>query len=656
MDEYRVRAGLFGTLILLVLVILGGRLAWLQLFDREAYASEATNNAVREILVRPARGAIYDRNGNLMVDNATTFSISITPRYFGRDPRDRKAYDTTEVRLLASLLEVPDSVVWNGLAKAIARNPDAPTPVFKEVPFAAFGRVQENHFRLPGVEWGEQQTRRYVTAARAAHVLGYIREINGPELERRYDDGYRRGDMMGITGVERNYEMYLRGKLGLEFRKVNARGLDIGALNGGANDSPPLSGYNVVLTLDAKLQAFAESLFVGKRGGVVALDPQTGEILSLVSAPDYDLTTFTQSVDRDTWRYLTESKVKPMYNRATQSMQPPGSTWKPFMALMALQEGTIDTTSIIRCGGGHPIGGGARFRCMHVDGPINVRTAITRSCNTFFFELMYRSDVNTFKRYASMFGFGERVLTDVAEQTPGLMPDSSYYNDRYGTGKWAVGYWLNLGIGQGDMGTTPFELARYMGIVATNGRKPVPHLIKELRHPETGEVVRPTLPATERVPIDSSHFEAVRRGMRGVMEAGTGRSLQIPGIPSGGKTGTAQAPGVGRKDNSVFVMFAPYDNPRIAIGIQVENAGFGATAAGPIASLMAEYYLTGRITAPERKARAQFVRTVQSQPLPADIPAPVRKPGNPSQGRETLNDDGVRVPGRPAVRNTNTRR
>lgn len=649
MEEYRIRAGIFASIILVVLAILGLRLGYMQLIDSDTYVREASNNAFREELIRPARGAIYDRHGALMVSNVPTYSVSLTPRYFPRAKGNRKQYDSTKVSLLARLLAVPDTTVWKRLAEAEARNPDAPTPSFNEVPLETVGRVMGEQYRFrigarEGVTVEEGQTRKYHTRARASHILGYVREIGQRELERRYDDGYRRRDLIGMTGIERNYEMYLRGKLGLEYRLVNARGLDIGAFKNGAEDSEAISGYDLRLSIDDRVQTFAESLFVGKRGGAVAIDPQTGEILALISKPDYDLSTFTRSVNREMWSYLNNSPAKPMFNRATQSMQPPGSTWKPFMALMALEEGDITPESNIYCGGGHPLGGGRRFRCMHRDGSINVMTAITRSCNTFFFELMNRTDVNTFSRYAHMFGFGERVLTDVAEQTPGLIPDSSYFDRSYGVGKWAVGYWLNLGIGQGDMGTTPFELARYTGIVAAAGKKPAPHLIRELRHRERGEIIRPTLPAPEQVPIKPEHFELVRQGMRGVMEAGTGRSLQIPGIPSGGKTGTAQA-GPGRKDNSVFIMFAPYDNPRIAIAVQVENAGFGATAAGPIASLMAELYLTGKI-APERGPLVARALAARSQELANDT-APPRTKGSP---RDTIpNRDGPPDQAEPAA-------
>lgn len=614
LEEYRGRVRIFVSVIVVLLTILGGRLAYMQLIDADAYTSESRNNAVREILVRPARGAIYDGKGLLMVDNRPTYTVQLTPRYFDKRPGGgRFDFDSSKVSLLASLLGVPDSTVWAKMGEAVRRNPDAPSPSFPETPFEAFGRVQENLFQLPGVTYEISQTRRYHTDARAAHVLGYIREIGPTVLERRYDDGYRRGDMMGVAGVERNYEMYLRGKLGTEWRLVNARGLDIGSHLDGVNDSDPISGYDLYLALDSDVQALAESLFVGKRGGAVAIDPRNGEIIAMVSHPDYDLDMFTRRLSREDLNYLNNSPEKPVFNRATQSMQPPGSTWKPFMSLMALQEGSINETSRISCGGGHPLGRGRFFRCMGVHGSIAVKEAIQRSCNTFFFELMHRTDVETFARYAHYFGFGQRQPTDVAEQTPGLIPDSSYFHRKFGN-HWNLS-WMNLGIGQGDMGTTPFELAQYMAVVANKGVRYPPHLIRELRHAETGEIIRPTLPAPFEVPIDDEYFDIVRDGMRLVMEAGTGRGVQIPGVSSGGKTGTAQAPG-GRKDNSVFVMFAPYDDPKIAIAVQVENAGYGSTAAAPIASLMAELYLTGQIL-PERQALVQRVRSVRSEALPA---------------------------------------
>ena len=625
MEDYRLRVRIFTSVILVVLAILGGRLMFMQLLDTEGYTDESRNNAIRERLVRPSRGAIFDRRNRLMVDNRPVYSIQITPRYFPRaEGGGRYDFDPGKVQLLARLLAVSDSTVWAKLDAAVRRNPDAPTDSFEEVPFESFGRVQEHLYQLPGVTYDIKQTRRYHTDAKASHALGYIREIDKDKLAIRYDDGYRRGDMLGITGVENKYEMYLRGKLGRSWELVNARGLNIGKYEDGRDDSAPLSGFDLHLSIDSRVQALAESLFVNKRGGAVALDPNTGEILALVSAPDYDLSMFTGRLTQATVDYVYRNPVKPLYNRATQSQQVPGSTWKPFMALMALNEGVITKDETVTCSGGHPLGGGRFFRCMHVHGRIASEEAIQRSCNTYFFEMMNRiagssprneervaEGVDTFARYAHYFGMGTRITSDVQDQSPGLIPDSTYFADKFGD-YWNLS-WMNLGIGQGDLGNTPLELALYTSAVANGGLRYSPHLIKEMRHPETGETVRPSLPAPFEIPIAAEHFETVRNGMRLVMEAGTGRGVQIPGVTSGGKTGTAQD-GRGRKDNSVFIMFAPYDNPQIAVAVQVENAGYGSTAAAPIASLMAEQYLNGGI-APERRALAERVRAVRSQEI-----------------------------------------
>ncbi|MFQ5572026.1 MAG: penicillin-binding transpeptidase domain-containing protein, partial [Rhodothermales bacterium] len=372
------------------------------------------------------------------------------------------------------------------------------------------------------------------------------------------------------------------------------------------------------------------SLFVGKRGAAVAIDPRTGGIIALVSKPDFDPAIFSKAVDQATWNYLNNSPEKPLYNRATMNLMPPGSTFKPFMALMALAEGLITLrgeNSTVFCNGGHPVGRGRFFRCLGVHGPQNVRNAIKNSCNTFFFEMARRADVNTLKKYAGLFGFGVNAPTDIAEQTPGLIPDSAYFNQL--DPNWDIGYSMNLGIGQGNMGVTPLQLARYIAAVANRGTLHAPHLVDYLRHPETGEIIRPDLPPPELIPIREEYFDVVRDGMRLVMEEGTGVLAQIPGIPSAGKTGTAQAPG-GMEDHSVFVLFAPFDDPQIAIAVQAENAGEGAQAAAPIASLMAELYLKGELPdSYEVRFRMNRALNARSQPLPSRrrSSAPAPRPG-----------------------------
>lgn len=605
MEDYRIRVRIFIGLILFLFLVLSLRLFQLQFIDADAYAGESRMNSIRENRVQPARGVVYDRAMRLLVDNEPSYAITLTPRHFRPE----------NIPLLADLLEVPDSVVAARLEQARRWSAFRPSRAFREVPFDIFSRVQENQYRLPGVWYEVEQMRRYVTSARAAHALGYIREITDSELATRRPLGYRPGDLIGKAGLERTYESYLRGRLGSEFKLVNIHGLEVKSYLDGADDTPPMSGYDVYMGLDSRVQALAESLFVNKRGAAVALDPRSGEIIAMVSKPDYDPAIFSETIDSETWSYLTTSKEKPMLNRATMAVFPPGSTWKPFMALLALDQGDITENTRISCPGYHPFGGPSLFRCLGVHGPIEIRTALQRSCNTFFFELMQRTDVNTFRHYGNQFGFGERAPTDIGEQSAALIPDSSYFNRMFPRG-WTAGYSINLGIGQGNMSVTPLQLARFTATVANGGTVHPPHLVRELVHAETGEVLRPRLPAPRKLDIDPHYFEIVKDGMRLAMEAGTGRASQIPGISSGGKTGTAQA-GTNRTDHSVFIMFAPYEDPEIAIAVMVENAGYGGTVAAPIASFMAEQYLKGMIEqTPQRQALMQRVIAVRSQPLP----------------------------------------
>lgn len=615
MEDYHIRVRIFIGIIIAVLGVLGLRLVQLQLLEADVYSGTSRDNAVRKHRVQPARGVIFDRNGTLMVDNEPIYTITVTPRYF----------DVSNIGLLASLMDVPDSLVTARLQAASNWNPFRPSPLFQEVPFDTYSRVQENLYRLPGVAYEVRQKRRYRTKARAAHALGFIREISRTQLERRSEDGYRQGDLIGQTGLEKYYEPRLRGELGSEFVLVDKYGREVSSFRDGIEDTPPVSGYDMYLTLDHEMQALAESLFVGKRGGAVAIDPKTGEILTLVSKPDYDPNIFSTSVSSELWTYLTQSAEKPMFNRATMSGMPPGSTWKPFMALMGLQEGLIRPTETIYCPGYHPLGRGRMFRCMHIHGDISVKQAIKESCNTFFFEVMMRTDVNTFSDYAHRFGFGDTYDTDLPEQSAGLIPDSSYYNRTYPSG-WTIGYSINLGIGQGDMTVTPLQLANYTATIANGGTLHPPHLVRQMVRTGTDEVTTPDLPPSRPTGIDPQYFDLVKDGMRLVMEKGTGAHLQLPGIRSGGKTGTAQNNG---KDHSIFVMFAPYEDPQIAIGVVVENAGYGGTAAGPIASFMAEQYLTGQIaTTPQRKWLLERTLNLQSDPIPGAEDPPVELAGD----------------------------
>ena len=597
------RLRLFVVIVLLVVAGLGLRLAKLQILDTKEYTGESRNNAVREKRVAPARGVIYDRNGILMVDNEPTYTIMLTPRYF----------DESRISLLADLVGVEDSVIVARLQDAREWSPFQPSSAFANVTLDVISRVEENRYLLPGVTYETTQRRRYLSEGHMGHGLGYVREISRRELDRRRADGYRPGDLVGIAGIEKTYEPYLRGEIGSEFKLVNIHGREVKSYRDGAEDEEPVSGYDLHLTLDSEIQALAESLFVGKRGSLVAIEPATGEILAFVSKPDIDPRIFSRPVTADEWSAMVNTREDPLFNRATMSGFPPGSTWKPFMALVGLQKGLITEDTVYRCRGGYRLGNRVfKDHNGKVHGPISVKRALQESCNSFFFNLMMQIDVDDFHDWGTTFGFGRTVALDIAEQDGGLMPDSAYYNRVYPRG-WTAGYSINLGIGQGDMLVTPLQLARYTAAVANFGLMKPPHLVRSIIHSETGEHVELSLADDHRIPIDRSNFEIVRDGMKMVMENGSGRWAQIPGIDSGGKTGTAQAPG-DRDDHSLFVMFAPFDNPQIALSVMVENGGFGATQAAPIASVVAEYYLNRKLTATGNWRKTQ-VMTLQSQPL-----------------------------------------
>ena len=602
------RLKIFTSLVLLVVGLLGARLAQMQLIpsQREAFADQAAGNAIRENLVKPARGYIYDRKGLLVVDNETTYDVTVTPRYFDED----------NLPLLARLLGEPDSVVTERYEKAKRYSPYKTSVLLKGIPFEAFARLKEERYRLRGIAFEEGQRRRYHGQARMAHALGYVKEIDADELDRRREQGYRLGDMVGKTGLEDRYDAILRGRIGREVVMVNVHGMEVQRFERGGRDVPPASGYDLMLTIDAATQALAESLFVDKRGGAVMMDIKTGDVIAMVSAPDYDPAGFSGRLSQEFVDYVYRNPEKPLFNRATQMWQPPGSTWKPFMSLYALQEGMITEDTNLYCGGGYLLGG-RLFKCHGGShGQISVKRAIQVSCNTFYFRLMNdrlsgkKMDLDRWNKWSHYFGFGLLAPIDFPDQSVGLIPDSAYFNRVFPRG-FGPGYTVNLGIGQGNMGSTPLQLARGTAAIANGGDLLAPRLIYKMVNPATGDTLQPRLTRARPIPIDAKHFATVQRGMALVVEAGTARRAQIDSIGVAGKTGTVENP-LG-KDHAAFMAYAPIDNPQVAVGVIVENAGYGSTTAAPIASLMIEQYLKGYNTRPDL---ISFVRSQKSSALP----------------------------------------
>lgn len=592
-EQNRLRLNLYAIAILLVIGLLSLRLAQLQIVESKEYAGKTRQSSIQEEVRVAPRGLVFDRNGKLLVDNEPTYTMMITPKFF----------DKKKVPALAALLGKTPEEVLEKVKEAADYTPLRPSPVFKQVSYQVVTKVEELNYEYPGVDFIVEQKRRYFKP-RAAHILGYIKEISKKQLEKLQPDGYRRGDNIGQTGLEKFYESQMRGTPGMNLVMKNAHGKVVDKYRGGQEDVEPISGYTFHTSIDAKVQALGERLFKNKRGAAVAIDPNNGEIIALISAPDYNPELLSGAVNKDVWVGLNRDLQKPLYNRATLSGNPPGSTFKPFMSLIALQDHAIDENSKIVCNGGW-----GTHKCMGVHGAMDVRNAIKNSCNTFFYTLMTRLDFSRWTNWAHEFGFGTKLPIDMVERAAGIIPDSAYYDRMYGGRKrWKTSNLVILGIGQG-ITVTPLQLANYVATVANGGTMYAPHFVRKMEGPG-GKPEYPKLSPPHRLPIDPMYFPMVQEGMRRSAMEHTRNVVWNPDIKVGGKTGTAQAPGRGRKDHSWFIGFAPLEKPVIAVAALVENAGFGATAAAPIASLMMEQYITGSIS---REGLAAGVTGVVSQ-------------------------------------------
>jgi penicillin-binding protein 2 len=428
--------------------------------------------------------------------------------------------------------------------------------------------------------------RGYPAAIVGSHVFGYTKEISPDQLKRE-NDYYNPGDYVGHNGLEKQYEKLVRGIKGFNYILVDSRRKEIGRYKDGLEDLSSIKGHDLVLSIDADVQRIAEQELKGKSGAVVAIEPKTGEILALVSAPDYDLNQFSYVTSREFLQNLYNDPLRPSFNRATMSVKPPGSTFKLMAAIAALDLGVITTSTTIYCGGGFTFG---RFFKCHggAHGSLTVIHAIEKSCNTFFYNLIYKIGLDRWNEYAKKLGFNAVTGIDIGEEVPGLIPDSKYYEKIYGP-KWPRSIMASLAIGQGEVSVTPLQLVQYVALIANNGKSFIPHVVKGYIDDRTNQSV-PIKFKEKKTGIDPKVFDIVKEGMYLVVNgAGTATRIRMKEITIAGKTGTAQNPH--GKDHAFFIGFAPYENPKIALAVVVENAGFGATWAAPIAQKMFQAYL-----------------------------------------------------------------
>jgi penicillin-binding protein 2 len=607
MDKIQRSTTLVSLFVIAAFTVLFGRLFYLQVLNFQQLGSISATNSVRRVWVQPPRGRMIDKNGIVMVDNQPLYTVKVIPSEF---KSEKTAY-------LAWLMNMQESDLDEKISKGYDFNRFSPVTVSRNLDAIAVARLSENLWQIPGVLVETDNKRKYLDSLRGAHLFGYLRSIPKEQLEEITDQGYTLDDKIGFSGLEKYYEERLRGQKGARFEMITPLGKFAGQYNSGKNDIPAVRGDDIYLSIDTGLQQLAEQLLrkTGKSGAVVAMDPSTGGILALASAPDYNLEIFNGSTESKGWKEIITSPQKPLFNRTVQAVYPPGSIYKMILAMAALEEEKIDPAKKILDSGVFMFGG-RRFLSNEGKGHgwVDMREAITVSSNVYFYNLIFNVGLEDWTRYGRMFGFGEKTGIDLPSERSGLVPSTEYYDKRYGKSRWTKGYLVSLAIGQGELGTTPVQLAAYAAAIANKGTLFQPHIVKGYRDTATGRYIPFSFGETE-LPVSDETYNLIRDGMIGVVQRGTGTLAKVPGVEIAGKTGTAQNPH--GKDHAWFIAFAPVENPKIAMCVLVENAGFGGAISAPIARELIRYYIKGErvaVSAPATSSKPQPDSTKKSLP------------------------------------------
>ncbi len=587
-------SGIFISIGIIFLI----KLFFIQVWDN-SYQTAAANISIKKIIIYPHRGIITDRNGKLLIANAPVYDVMVIPAKV-------KLKDTLGFCdfLGITIQEFKQNM---GKARKQITSDLQPAPFLKQLSKEDYARIQERIDEYQGFFMISRTLRGYPQNS-LAHVLGYVGEISPQALEKDKSGYYRQGDYVGISGMEASYEHELRGQRGVAHIWVDAKGKEKGKYQDGKLDTASIAGQNLISTIDLDLQQFGEKLMEGKAGAIVAIEPATGEILAMLSAPTYDPNLLAGRGASRNYGLLSQDENKPLFNRTISALYPPGSTFKTVQALIALQEGFIRPETVFPCDvslvkcHGHPVGG--------------VHNSIQFSCNPYYFsvyrriiyqkKMILKDSVMTispdgdgkkgytlWRDYLSRFNLGRKTDIDLVHELKGEVPTLNFYNKRFGgESQWKFSNIYSLGIGQGEIGVLPLQLANVCATIANRGFYYTPHLVKSIGEKK---LIRSSFLKKHEIGIDKVHFELVINGMRDAYRMGTVSPLAIiQDLEICGKTGTAQNPR--GEDHSVFIAFAPKDNPKIAIAVYVENAGFGGAIAAPVAVLMIEKYLKGKIS------------------------------------------------------------
>ncbi|WP_020529546.1 penicillin-binding transpeptidase domain-containing protein [Flexithrix dorotheae] len=580
MEERKIFIGSFFVFFAVVYLV---KLLQIQVFDVN-YQRKAENNIIDKITEYPSRGMILDRNGEIIVRNRPVFDLMVIPK-------ELKIKDTTA---FCEFFNIDLEFAREKLLQAKKYSQVQPSIFLKQLSTEDFARIQDRLADYPGIYTSERTIRDYPGRS-LANSVGYVKEVDKKFLESEEGKGYRQGDLVGKSGLERYYEKQLRGKRGVSYVVRNVKGVKKGKFHDGEFDTLPQIGSNLITGIDLELQQYGEKLMVNKKGAVIAVDPATGEILTIISAPDYDPNLLTGEGKKSSQNFvdLARDPNKPLFNRAIQATYPPGSTFKTVMALVGLHDHALDSSttyfscdkSLVGCHG-HP-------------SPLNVYGSIQHSCNPFYFKALRkiinqgrsnderedtRIGLEAWKDQMLQFGLGKKLGVDLPFESRGIIPSPEYYDKNYYIKNWRLSNVYSIGIGQGEVLLTPLQLANQAACIANQGWYIPPHLVKAI-----GDSVLTF--EKQKINIEKEYFDYVSRAMGNIYTASMSK---IPGLTVCGKTGTAQNPH--GEDHSVFMAFSPRVNPKIAIAVYVENAGFGGSWAAPVASLMIEKYINKEIS------------------------------------------------------------
>ena len=596
-----------------VVLLLLGKIFSLQILEGR-YKEDADRNSTIYETIYPTRGVIYDRNGEILVGNKVAYDILVSPR-------EVQPFDTVA---LATVLDVDPSFIRARLQEYARRRSSIgfqSVTMLRMVPAETYMRFDEVKYRFPGFKGQVRGIRDYPVNA-GGNLLGYVSEVNQDYID-SHPGLYRSGDYAGMTGIEAAREADLRGEKGYHIYLRNSRNQIEQPYKDGAEDKEAVPGHDIVTTIDATLQQYGQQLMQNKVGSIVAIEPSTGEILALVSSPGIDVEQLADIGKH--YNEIVQNPYKPMYNRAVQASYPPGSVFKLVNGLIGLQEGVLKPSYTYPCYQGYHFGAGHKLGCHSHKSPINMEESIMMSCNAYYCYVLKNildnrkyanvaDAMDAWHEYVESFGFGRKLGSDFPAELSGSIPTSRTYNRAYGRGRWNSTTVISLSIGQGEILATPMHLANLCATIANRGYYYIPHIVKA----SEGVEIDPRFTEKQYTKVDTTHFSKLIRGMWRAVNSGAGMGgtawvAHIDSLDVCGKTGTAQNPR--GADNSVFICFAPMDNPKIAIAAYVENGGFGATYAAPMASLMVEKYLKGtvkRTALEERMKNADLMSRVKT--------------------------------------------